>query len=443
VKEALFRRQLAVLRKQFDTMVRRAGKPARAKQGLVDEALEELSSSLEELQVADEELRQQNEELQEARAATEEQRRRYQDLFEFAPDGYVVMDPRGIIQEANQAAAAMLGVRSSFLIGKPLSVYLAEEERRAFRSHLDRMVRGQGGPTQAWDSRLKPRRGAPIAAVISLAAASRKNGKVAAVRCLIQDITWRWESKEMQRLNVVDLQAQVATRTAELAQFNKDLAAEVVERRRLAIEVVRVSEAERQRIGQDLHDSLGQNLTGLAFMSANLQRDLASKNLAAAKQAAFITKRLNETVAATRALARGLCPVVLKPEELCASLQRLAADTTVMFHVKCQANCPVAVTPADHAAAIHLYRIAQEAINNAVKHSQAKRITLTLTARKKSVQLVVDDDGVGLPKQRDKAKGLGLHIMSYRAKTIGGDVEVRKRPGGGTRIICTLAPVGK
>ena len=119
------------------------------------------------------------------------------------------------------------------------------------------------------------------------------DGKPGTIRCMIRDIRWRRQAEEMHRQNL-RLAARVATRTLELSETNEALRGEVAERKRLATEVVRVSEAERQRIGQDLHDSLGQNLTGLAFLSADLQRGTSARRLTAARQAGAITGRLNE-----------------------------------------------------------------------------------------------------------------------------------------------------
>lgn len=212
----------------------------------------------------------------------------------------------------------------------------------------------------------------------------------------------------------------------------------ITESRRLEREIQTISEREQQRIGQDLHDGLGQYLTGIACMVKVLGQKLANKELPEAGDAARITSMVNETIQQTRALARGLCPVELETNGLQAALQELATRVTNLFSVECEFKTPMVVQMYDNAAAVHLYRIAQEAVNNAIKHGQATKITLGLTSANGQILLTVKDNGVGLSSSGQKPSGMGLRVMNYRAGMIGASVHVENAPEGGTLVRCTV-----
>ena len=173
----------------------RSGKLSLPQQQLATEAFEELGAALEELQVAEEELRQQNSELADARALVEAERQRYQELFEFAPDGYLVTDPHAMIREANRAAAALLNVSEQFLVGKPLTNFIPNEERRAFRSQLNRLH--QLERVQDWEIRLCRRNGAVFDAALTIATVRDRDGCAIALRVCVRDITSRKRSEEL------------------------------------------------------------------------------------------------------------------------------------------------------------------------------------------------------------------------------------------------------
>ena len=140
----------------------------------------------------------------------------------------------------------------------------------------------------------------------------------------------------------------------------------------------------------------------------------------------------------TRELARGLSPVRLEAEGLADALRELAAGTRKVFGCDCRFHCDPPVLVPDHTVAIHLYRIAQEAVSNAIKHGQARRIEIRLSATGRSVTLAVHDNGVGIPRKAPRRKGMGLRIMRYRAEVIGGALVVEPQVGGGTVLVCTV-----
>ncbi|MDB6037393.1 MAG: multi-sensor signal transduction histidine kinase [Verrucomicrobiales bacterium] len=215
-------------------------------------------------------------------------------------------------------------------------------------------------------------------------------------------------------------------------------AIDITDIKRLEREIQQISEQEKRRIGQDLHDGLGQWLTGIACMVKTMEQKLANKGLPEANDAKTITKMVNETIAQARDLARGLCPVELETNGLQAALQELTTRVEKLFSVNCELKAPQFVRVYDNAAAIHLYRIAQEAINNSMKHGKAKKITVDLAAMNAQVILTVKDDGCGLPKGVGKARGMGLRVMNYRAGMIGANVTIESPPEGGTVVRCVV-----
>jgi PAS domain S-box-containing protein len=214
----------------------------------------------------------------------------------------------------------------------------------------------------------------------------------------------------------------------------------ITESKRLERELQTVSEREQRRIGQDLHDGLGQYLTGIACMVKVLGAKLAEKKLPEASDAQRITAMVNETIQQARDLARGLCPVELETNGLQAALQELASRVTKLFSVECDFQVPTVVQMYDNAAAVHLYRIAQEAINNAIKHGQATKIDLGLTSANGQIILSIKDNGIGVNSNggSTKTNGMGLRVMNYRAGMIGATVQLENPPEGGTLVRCTV-----
>lgn len=218
-------------------------------------------------------------------------------------------------------------------------------------------------------------------------------------------------------------------------------AVDITEQKHLEKQIQEVSEQEKRRIGQDLHDGLGQYLTGIAFMSRLLQRKLAEKQLPESADAEKIATLVNKTVFQARDLARGLCPVELENNGLHAALQDLSATAEKLFSIACTVKCDPGVRITDNNTALHLYRIAQEAINNAIKHGRAQQVDLSLVQSTGTITLVIKDDGVGLPKHESKSNGIGLRVMNYRAGMIGASLTIENQRAGGTMVSCQL-PAG-
>ncbi len=211
--------------------------------------------------------------------------------------------------------------------------------------------------------------------------------------------------------------------------------------RRLEQEIIEISEREQRRIGRDLHDGLCQYQAALACSAASLHDDLTRKNLTVeAQRANELALRLREAVAQTRDLARGLVPVQMEEEGLASALQELASSVTQLQSVDCHFHLLGQPPMFQNTAATHLYRIAQEAINNATRHGRAERIAISLVADDEATVLQIEDNGIGLKRAQHSSTGMGMNIMRYRAHLAGGDLLVEEPTAGGTSISCVIRP---
>jgi PAS domain S-box-containing protein len=213
---------------------------------------------------------------------------------------------------------------------------------------------------------------------------------------------------------------------------------DITEREQLEKALLDISAREQRRIGQDLHDGLGQHLTGIAFMAKVHESKLAEKDMGGAVDAAKIVRLVNEAIHKTRELARGLLPVVSDAQGLMSALQLWAAEVEDLFGISCRFECEIEVLIHDDSVATHLYHIAQESVNNALKHGHACNILIRLMADNHKGTLLIKDDGTGIADNRGNSQGMGLHIMNYRAGMIGGTLEVARDPVRGTTVTCTF-----
>lgn len=237
---------------------------------------------------------------------------------------------------------------------------------------------------------------------------------------LIQDSAIKWVDGRIVRL-------EIATDITERKRIEEHI-------RRLEHQIMGISEKERERIGHELHDGLGQQLTGIAFLSKALARKLAQQSPADASDAEQIVAMINQAISETRQLARGLQPVEVEENGLMSALESLVAHIERLFHIRCEFCCDSPVLIQDNTVANHLYRIVQEAVNNAVKHGKAQHIIVELSALQGKTQLSIRDDGVGFQAQTGRDSGIGLQIMRYRANMIGAELEIETEPGHGARI---------
>jgi PAS domain S-box-containing protein len=216
------------------------------------------------------------------------------------------------------------------------------------------------------------------------------------------------------------------------------VATNITERVHLEQQILEISDREQARIGQDLHDGLCQKLVSLAFDANSLEQKLAGRSAPEAGAVRQMGDILDDAITEARAISRGLFPVQLETDGLRLALEHLAAGVSSRLKIDCRLDCPRSVFVNDIALATHLYRIAQEAVNNAIKHSGARSIQIQLRTAGQRIELKVSDNGAGIPLPLGSTSGMGLHIMEYRARTIGGILNIELRPGGGTVVSCAV-----
>jgi signal transduction histidine kinase len=221
-------------------------------------------------------------------------------------------------------------------------------------------------------------------------------------------------------------------------QRTESLTREIAERERLEKEVIEVSEREQRRIGQDLHDGLCQHWAATAMAGQVLNEKLASRSLPEAADAREIVKLAENGITLTRNLAHGISSAGMEPEGLVTALHDLAGNASKMFKVRCVFECEEPPLIGDTAAATHFYRIAQEAVHNAIRHGKPGQIVIALAVQKDRIELTIEDDGAGLPEEWQKHRGLGTRIMAHRAAMIGGNFSIEPNPTGGTFVKCSI-----
>lgn len=234
-----------------------------------------------------------------------------------------------------------------------------------------------------------------------------------------------------------DLDGRLLARSIRYAIERQRVSDEV---RQLQTELTKIALAEQRRIGQELHDGLGQHLTGVGLMAKTLQRKLKPVDDTLSDSAGELAELIAEAAGQVRGLVRGLQPVDVDAEGLMAALKQLAQATKRMCEIECVFQCPSNVVVEDNPTATHLFRIAQEAVNNSVKHSQASQIVIQLEREADRIKLKVEDDGVGFDPALAQSESMGLRIMQYRANMIGASLEIDASQTGGARVSCTFYP---
>jgi signal transduction histidine kinase len=227
------------------------------------------------------------------------------------------------------------------------------------------------------------------------------------------------------------LEMRVRQRTAALA-------GEIAERERLEKAILEIGERERRSTGRDLHDGLGQHLTGTALTGQLLVEKLQERAAPETGDAKRLVALITAAIAQTRQMAKGLLLADIDQEGLPGALQEFCAGAAVQFRVRCAFLSEGPVSLPEAGVASHLYRIAQESVRNAIRHGQAKQVEVNLRATGDRLILTVRDDGDGLPPPAARGKGLGLRIMTHRAQMIGATFTIETPPTGGTKVVCTL-----
>src|SRR5256886_15693241 len=233
------------------------------------------------------------------------------------------------------------------------------------------------------------------------------------------------------RTLIGELDRRVQERTAALQR-------EMAERRRLDQEIAQVADRERRRLGQELHDNLGQHLTGTALAAQVLKEKLALRSASETAEAEKVVRYVEQGIDLTRNLARGFFSPELDADGLTVALQGLAENITERFGIDCVFEGEESLPIRDSAIATQLYRIAQEAVANSIKHAAAQRITIQLAMNPSALSLAISDDGIGFPDRLPRSEGLGLQLMRHGASLAGASLDVRRNGQRGTIVTCKL-----
>lgn len=231
-----------------------------------------------------------------------------------------------------------------------------------------------------------------------------------------------------------DMERRVEQRTAALTEEN-------AERVRLEKILLGISERERRAVGRDLHDGLSQHLTGTALVAQATWAKTSARSPEEAADLLRVIRLIEQAIEQTRGLAKGLLLAEIEHDGLASALHDMCVSMQAQFHVACAARCAGALDLGSGGKATHLYRIAEEATRNAIRHGKAKRVEITVTEEENQLVLEVCDDGMGMQWPDVRGAGLGLRIMEHRATIIGGTFSVGAAPGGGTRVAC-VSPHG-
>jgi PAS domain S-box-containing protein len=333
-----------------------------------------------------------------ARKEAEKVLQHYAALVESSDDAIIGKTLDGYVTSWNRGAETIFGYSPAEMVGKHISRLIPEERKGEEPAILEKIKRGE-----SVDHYETVRR--------------RKDGRLIDVSVTISPIR---------------------AATGEITGASK-LARDITGRKQLERELLEVSDREQRRIGHDLHDGLCQHLAGIEMMCQVLETKLSSKSKEGARRAGDIARHVREAISQTRALARGLSPVTLESEGLASALHEHAVSVEKMFGVRCHLDYESEVPVGNHAMATHLFRLAQEAVSNAIKHGRATNISIQLKADPGWIYLGISDNGAGFsPDKITAAGGMGLRIMKFRAGMLGGTVTIERGPQGGAMVVCTV-----
>jgi PAS domain S-box-containing protein len=345
---------------------------------------------LDELRAHQIELELQNEELRRVQAELEASRAHYLELYDLSSIGYCTLSESGVILEANLIFATLLNMERGELLAQSLSRFVAQSDADSFYLLCKQVL--QTGSRSLCELRMRQSDGALLWGQLAATTAREKGGELV-LRLALNDIT---------------------------------------ERKRLEQELVDVAEARQRTLGQELHDNLGQQIAAIGYQARALEK--LTENPGAAKLAASIASQAHSAVMQCKQLAQGLLPFELEAHGLHSALQAFVSGINQSYGLDCALECSEEVIVGDPHLALNLYRIVQEAVNNAVRHSGARHLRVSLVQEEGSLTLSICDDGCGFAHREGKSAGMGLKIMQYRAMQFGATLQFLSRSEGGTEV---------
>jgi PAS domain S-box-containing protein len=365
--------------------------------------------------------------------ALRESEARLRATVEQATAGVARCDTNGRIVFANRTLCKMLGYRESELIGKSIADVTYPDDLEKTMHLFQRMI--QLGKPFDVEKRYLRKDGAVLWAAVSASAVREPDGKAQSTVAVIVDITARKKVEVALQKSNEALEQLVDERTKALRVTNAELKSEIERRKGLEGEILEISDREQQRLAQELHDGICQHLTAVAFMARSVGLRLKNHRVVEVKDIEKIAELVNNAATDTRNLSRALHRFDVDAAGLVEALEDLVDRE--MWRTPCRLEIKPSFRLDDDTAAAHLYRIAREAVINANKHAQAKQIVVKLErSQQRQLVLSVTDDGVGVPQARNGARGLGFHIMNYRAGLMGGQLKIESPEKGGTRVAC-------
>jgi PAS domain S-box-containing protein len=319
-------------------------------------------------------------------------------ILDATADAVVTIDPLGKIITFNQTAVRLFGYDAGEIIGQDVSLLMPQSERSQHTGYL---------------ARYRQTREAHIIGNPREFIACRKDGVLFPIRLSVTEV-------DHMGLYVGFIHDMTVAKA-------------------LQAELLNIATLEQQRIGEELHDGTQQELTGLGLLAQNLSEALHQHGSEAdAKAAARLASGIAQANRNVRELAHGLVPVPVDAKSLPAALEELAKSTRESYKLSCEFDYPEPVNVGNGSTATHLYRIAQEAVGNTVRHAKAQTISIRLAHAKDALLLEIRDDGVGITPRPPQHAGAGLRLMEHRCSIIGGRFRIERQKGGGTLVACEI-----
>ena len=316
-------------------------------------------------------------------------------LIETMSDSLLLVDKEGIAQEVNSASLSLFKCSREELINKPLSNFFQSKE--PWNVQFPDFI--QKKPVHNFETQCITKTGKEVPALFSSSPKRDAEGKIKGSVCVIRDIT---------------------------------------EERRLEKEIIEIESRKQLSIGHDLHNSLGPHLREIALRCKELEEKVKAGDTVEKKEFAEITSGITQAADTIHKLSKTLSPVEMQAEGLMNALQELANSVEQMYSINCMFFCDSPIVITNEVSAMHLYRIAQEAVNNAIKHRKADHIDITLSYKRGHILLQVADNGEGNPENKRRQRETGLQTIRYRARIIGATLNIYHNDSRGTIMHCIV-----